>query len=87
MTHHLPARFRASLLWGYLLLRSAADSLMLCEEIPLMGTGAAPSNIVSVLNKRFTRGLYARIVTAVNGSTLGGTDAKFTPRFRYSQGV
>ena len=72
---------------GTVLLRTAADAPMIPEEIPLMGTGSAPSNIVSVLNERFTRGLYARIVTAVNGSTLGGSDAKFTPRYRYAHGI
>lgn len=57
------------------------------EEMPLMGTGAAPGNIVSYLNGRFLRGLYVRVVTAVNGSTKGNADVKFTPRFRYVHGV
>lgn len=57
------------------------------EEMPLLGTGSVPSNIVSYLNGRFTRGLYVRAVTAINGTTLGGSDVKFTPRFRYTHGA
>lgn len=72
---------------GTVLLISTTFAPVIPEEMPLMGTGAAPSNIVSYLNGRFTRGLYVRIVTAVNGATLGGADAKFSPRFRYAHGA
>jgi len=57
------------------------------EELPLLGTGSAPSNIISYNNGRFRRGCYVRLVTAVNGSTLGGADAKFTPRWRATAGI
>ena len=72
---------------GTVLLRTAADAPAICEELPLLGAGSAPANIVSYLNGRFPRGLYVRIVTAINGNVLGGTDAKFTPRFRYAYGI
>ena len=52
------------------------------EEMPLLGTGSVPSNIISYVNGRFNRGLYVRAVTAINGSTLAGADVKFTPRYR-----
>ena len=68
-------------------LTSAADALVVAEEMPLMGTEAVPSNIVSYLNGRFTRGLYVRAVTAINGAVLAGNDVKFTPRFRYDHGA
>ena len=74
-------------LTGTVLLRSASDALVIPEEMPLLGTGNAPANIVSYLNGRFTRGLYVRAVTAINGSTLGGADVKYTPRFRYANGT
>jgi hypothetical protein len=57
------------------------------EEMPLPGTGSYPGNIVSYLSARFTRGLYARVVTTAGGSTKGGADVKFTPRFRYAHGA
>lgn len=57
------------------------------EEMPLLGTGSSPSNVISYLNGRFRRGLYVRAVTAINGSTLGGADVKFTARYRYKHGA
>ena len=57
------------------------------EELPLLGTGSVPSNIVSYNNGRFKRGCYVRAVTAINGSTLAGNDVKFTPRYRHLVGA
>ncbi len=72
---------------GTVTMRSATDAPMIPEEMPLLGTGSAPSNIISYLNGRFTRGLYVVAVTAINGATPAGADVKFTPRFRYAHGA
>ncbi len=56
---------------------------LVAEEYPLAAAASAPANVLSYTAGRFTRGLYVRAVTAINGSTLiSGDDVKFTPRYR-----
>jgi hypothetical protein len=64
-------------------IQNGTDYALLCEEYPLLGTSGSPSNQMSFTAAKFTRGLFVRGVTALNGSTLiGSSDLKFTPRFR-----
>lgn len=68
---------------GTFSLASDASSAPVHEEYPLAAAADAPSNVLSLTNARFRRGLYIRAVTAQNGSTLiSGDDIKFTPRYR-----
>lgn len=68
---------------GTVELASVTASSPISEEYPLAAAADAPSNVLSLTNARFKRGLYVRAVTAQNGSTLiSGDDIKFTPRYR-----
>lgn len=68
---------------GFLDLYSNLASPPVPEEYPLAAEASAPSNVLSYTNARFRRGVYARGVTAINGSTLiAAADLKFTPRYR-----
>jgi hypothetical protein len=61
----------------------AAGTVPVIEEYPVGAASSAPTNVVSVTNARFKRGLYVRAVTAQNGSTLiSAADIKYTPRYR-----
>lgn len=68
---------------GELDLTSNKTSAPVAEEYPLLAAANAPSNVFSLTNAKFGKGLYVRAVTAINGSTLiGAADVKFTPRYR-----
>lgn len=58
------------------------------EEFSILGVASAPSNQLSYTGSKFTRGLYVRGVTALNGSTLiSANDLKFTARYRLATGT
>lgn len=66
-------------------LLASLSTLPICEEYPIGDAAAAPTNVISLINARFRRGLYVRGVTAVNGTTLiGSSDLKYTPRYRHN---
>jgi len=68
---------------GTLDLTSNVTSPPVPEEYSLAAAASAPANVLSYTNARFRRGLYARCVTELDGSTLiGSDDVKFTPRYR-----
>lgn len=68
---------------GSLDLASNLTSAPVAEEYPLGAETAQPTNVLSLTNAKFGRGLYVRAVTAINGSTLiSAADIKFTPRYR-----
>lgn len=73
---------------GTFQLASDSTSAPVAEEYPLGAAADAPSNVLSLTNARFKRGLYVRAVTAQNGSTLiSADDVKFTPRYRTGPNV
>lgn len=67
---------------------TGAEVALVPEEFSILGSGSAPSNQLSYTGSKFTRGLHAKGVTALGGSTLiSATDLKFTPRYRYASGA
>jgi len=67
---------------GTMTLASDAATAPTYEEYVMLDTTNAPANQTSLTNIRFSRGLYARGVTAARGSTrIASADLIFTPRY------